>query len=295
MPGSVAQQAGHAHPAYPAPAQHPAAQEQAQRAALLAVGSDTMARAARPSQRPPIVPPATRGLPIPLDQACPPRSDRPPAILKAPLDPWIVPPNTESRRKRGRGPGRRAGSMAQPLVDLVEQFCTYQRKQRGRTEGGVKTYRWNLEQFLTFVRARDGRLARLRDLRVPVIQAWMDEMAASDLGPNTLRCRMATLSSFCTWLVKRQLLDANPVAPIDRPPRHEEPPAVPGPGIMDALIEAARQRGRPRDLAIFLLMRFTGMRRGSVAGLRVRNLDTGWGLRNVRLKGGKRQDIPLPI
>src|SRR5262249_16992228 len=85
MPGSVAQQAGHAHPAYPAPAQHPAAQEQAQRAALLAVGSDTMARAARPSQRPPIVPPATRGLPIPLDQACPSRSDRPPAILKAPL------------------------------------------------------------------------------------------------------------------------------------------------------------------------------------------------------------------
>src|SRR5262249_38511015 len=80
-------QAGHAHPAYPAPAQHPAAREQAQRAALLAVGSDTMARAARPSQRPPIVPPATRGLPIPLDQACPPRSDRPPAILKAPLIP----------------------------------------------------------------------------------------------------------------------------------------------------------------------------------------------------------------
>jgi len=184
--------------------------------------------------------------------------------------------------------------MTQPLADLVEQFCAYQRKQRGRTEGGVKTYRWNLEQFLTFVRAREGRLARLRDLRVPVIQAWMDEMAASDLGPNTLRCRMATLSSFCNWLVKRQLLDANPVAPIDRPPRHEEPPAVPGPGIMDALIEAARQRGRPRDLAIFLLMRFTGMRRGSVAGLRIRHLDTGWGLRNVRLKGGKTQDIPVP-
>jgi hypothetical protein len=38
--------------------------------------------------------------------------------------------------------------------DFVEQFCTYQRKQRGRTEGGVKTYRWNLDQFVEFVRAR---------------------------------------------------------------------------------------------------------------------------------------------
>jgi integrase len=42
---------------------------------------------------------------------------------------------------------------------------------------------------------------------------------------------------------------------------------------MDALIDAAKHRGRPRDLAIFLLLRFTGMRRGSVAGLRVRHLD----------------------
>jgi integrase len=71
-------------------------------------------------------------------------------------------------------------------------------------------------------------------------------------------------------------------------------PAVAGPAIMDALIEAAKRRGRPRDLAIFLLLRFTGMRRGSVASLRVRHLDEGWGLRGVRVKGGKTQDIPLP-
>ena len=54
--------------------------------------------------------------------------------------------------------------MAQQLVEWVEQFCLFQRKQRGKTEGGVKTYRWNLEQFLSFVRRREGRLARAGDL-----------------------------------------------------------------------------------------------------------------------------------
>jgi hypothetical protein len=48
---------------------------------------------------------------------------------------------------------------------------------------------------------------------------------------------------------------------------------------MNALIQAARQRERPRDLAIFLILRYTGMRRESVARLRVRNLDHRWGLR----------------
>jgi len=93
--------------------------------------------------------------------------------------------------------------MAQQLIDLVEQFCIYQRKQRGRTEGGVKTYRWNLEQFLVFVRAREGRLARITDLTTPTVQAWLDEMAASDLGVNILRCRLSTLSSFCGWPTRR--------------------------------------------------------------------------------------------
>jgi len=36
------------------------------------------------------------------------------------------------------------------------------------------------------------------------------------------------------------------------------------------------------------------MRRDSVATLRVRHLDAEWGLRNVRVKGGKTRDIPLP-
>jgi len=63
---------------------------------------------------------------------------------------------------------------------------------------------------------------------------------------------------------------------------------------MDALVEAAKARRRPRDVAIFLILRFTGNRRGSVATLQVRHLDGTWGLRGVRVKGGKTRDIPLP-
>ncbi len=56
----------------------------------------------------------------------------------------------------------------------------------------------------------------------------------------------------------------------------------------------AKARRRPRDVAIFLILRFTGMRRESVATLQVHHLDGRWGLRGVRVKGGKTRDIPLP-
>jgi integrase/recombinase XerC len=185
--------------------------------------------------------------------------------------------------------------MAQQLVDLVEQFCHFQRKQRGKTEGGVRTYRWILEQFLIFIRHRQGRLARVTDLTAPMIQAWMDDMAASDLALSTMRLRQSVVSSFCAWLVKRDVLPANPVAKLERPPHRTEPPKqVPASSIMDALVEAAKARRRPRDVAMFLILRYTGMRRESVATLRMHHLDRTWGLRGVRVKGGKTRDIPLP-
>lgn len=184
--------------------------------------------------------------------------------------------------------------MAQQLTDLVEQFCNFQRKQRGKTEGGVRTYRWILEQFLIFIRSRHGRLARVTDLTSPMIQTWMDDMAGADLALSTMRVRQSALSSFCAWLVKRDMLIANPIDKLERPPHRPEPPKqVPGPSIM-ALVEAAKTRRRPRDVAIFLIFRYTGMRRESVATLRVRHLDGAWGLRGVRVKGGKTRDIPLP-
>jgi hypothetical protein len=46
----------------------------------------------------------------------------------------------------------------------------------------VKIYRWNLEQSLAFVRARSGRLARLKDPDRPTIRAWIDDMAARDFS-----------------------------------------------------------------------------------------------------------------
>src|SRR5574342_28977 len=97
------------------------------------------------------------------------------------LDGWLVPPHTAPRRSRSCDRDQKGTVMTRPLVELVEQFCLYQLKQRGKTEGGVQAYRWNLEQFLVFTRARYGRVARISDLTRPVIQDWMDDMAARDL------------------------------------------------------------------------------------------------------------------
>src|SRR5712691_10628417 len=114
---------------------------------------------------------------------------RPPAasLTAASLDGWVVPPDTRPQRTRGRGSGRRTETMTQQLVELVEQFANFQRKQRGKSDRGVKTYRWVLEQFLGFLKNQKGRMARVGDLTPEAIQAWMDHMAGADLALETMR------------------------------------------------------------------------------------------------------------
>ena len=107
--------------------------------------------------------------------------------------------------------------MHRPLDELVEEFCTYQRKVGGKTEGGVRAYRWTLQQFLKFVQRTEGRPATVDHLTPAKVRAWMADMATHDLAMATMRVRQSTISSLCLWLVKRDLLSANPVDKLDRP------------------------------------------------------------------------------
>ena len=120
--------------------------------------------------------------------------------------------------------------------------------------------------------------------------AARDLSAGNDAIRASPRCPASVRGSS-----KRGCLQSESHHGMDRPPHPMEPPRqVPSPGLMDALIEAARKRQKPRDVAIFFDLRYTGMRRESVATLQARHLDAFWGLRRVRVKGGRTRDIPLP-
>jgi site-specific recombinase XerD len=167
---------------------------------------------------------------------------------------------------------------------------------RGKTNGGIDAYRWTLGQFAVFVRIETRRVATMEHLTPAMIHARMTAMAGKGLKPSTIRVRQATVSSFCRWLVQREFLPANPVWKCDRPKvERDVPRGVPSSELMNRLLDAAIARGRRRDIAVLLPLRFTGMRRESIATLRVKQVDPmGW-FRDVREKGGRTRDIPVPL
>ena len=215
-----------------------------------------------------------------------PAGDPPRIASRARLDGWVVPPDTRPQRTRGRGSGRRTETMTQQLVELVEQFGNFQHKQRGKTDRGVRTYRWVLEQFLRCLKQHTGRLARVGDLTPDTIQAWMDAMASRRPGArDDARPPVGAVE-----LLRLAGEAARPGEQSGGPVGSAAPPAG-GAKASAGLCHHGRARtggqragGAPRDVALFLILRYTGMRRESVATLQVRHLDGAWGLRGVRVK-----------
>ena len=211
------------------------------------------------------------------------------------LDAWVVPPHNSPRRIHGRGRGQKGQTMTQGLGRIGGAVLSVSRKTAGPDERRRGGHAVGARAVSSVRAAARGSAGASDGFDGGDLQQWMDDMAATDLALSTMRTRQATLSSLCAWLVKRAILTTNPVAKMDRPPHRPAPPTqVPSGALMDALIQAAQQRGRPRDLALFLILRYSGMRRESVATLRVRHLDATWGLRGVLVKGGRTRDIPLP-
>ena len=82
----------------------------------------------------------------------------------------------------------------------------------------------------------------------------MDDMAATDLALSTMRVRQSVVSSFCAWLVKREVLAANPEQQGEdcppKPPNARRRPGTAGAPIDNALRPGGLEGPLQRPLVV---------------------------------------------
>ena len=150
----------------------------------------------------------------------------------------------------------------------------------------------------------------LDQLTVGVLMRWLDAMATTDLGGQSQLHRFNYMSRFCTWCVERELMAANPCRSV---PRGKRPKVTRDPNVPwledDALVPTIMERLEAASYGLglmFYVARFSGLREGEVAGLRMSDL--GWlqdgvirvrysyagPLKEDRANTGKSKMVPAP-
>jgi site-specific recombinase XerD len=181
-----------------------------------------------------------------------------------------------------------------PLADFTEGWLA-NRRLSPHTRAA---YRRDIAQWLAWCDERDIAPLKASFLHVNgyarALESTVDTRTGRPLAPSSVARKLSALSSWYTFLLRVDLVAANPVGGADRPRVARDHSATVGLSAaeVDALLAAAAREQGPtaaRSRAIVALLADLGLRVGEVVALDLADLGYERGHRTIRFvgKGGK--------
>jgi len=199
-------------------------------------------------------------------------------------------------------------------VEYTDDFIRYLQVEKRYSQRTLDNYRDAVNGFYgyAFAGADAGGAEALEALVPSVVRGFISEELERGLSPRTVNMHLSALSSFCKFLMSRQLLDANPVTRVPHPKMEKKLPQFYTEKALDnyfdSTLEACRADAeaaggamlpheafcRLRDRMMMLTLYCSGLRRAELCGLKESDFDPARRVFRVVGKGNKLREIPLP-
>ena len=174
-----------------------------------------------------------------------------------------------------------------------ESFLDYLRFEKRYSEHTILSYKTDLGQFEDFasvespgIAAADGKL----------IRSWVVNLMESGQSARTVNRKISTLKSFYKFLMRRQLIEKNPMDKVLSPKLSKKLPSFVEEDKMDRLLddfEFGEDFSGYRNRLIIELLYMTGMRESELIRLEDRDLDL-FEL-NIRITGKRNKQRIVPF
>jgi integrase/recombinase XerC len=199
-----------------------------------------------------------------------------------------------------------------PLADLLTDFLRYLTLERNAAPTTVKSYREDLTQAVGYLTDRaEGQLSSMDLLTAPLLRTWLAWLRQQEYAPSTIARHVASVRSWCRYLVRQGILVRNPAAGLrtkirrKRLPRHLKPeemedllamvakPIPPRPCYYPPCQGMTKGRQRVRDRAIIEVLYSSGVRVAELVALDLADVDLEAGQAKVPGKGRRERLIVL--
>ncbi len=185
-----------------------------------------------------------------------------------------------------------------PNAQLVREYLTCLRVERGLRPLTCDSYAKDLEQFSEFLEQRDRLLLTAAHADVA---EWMEHLRAHDRTDRSVARKLSCLRGLYKWLLLDKRLAHDPTMHVEAPSTWKVLPKSLAESDMQAMLEGAQiSASYPqadafalRDHAILEVLYAGGLRVGELVSLRVEDLQLEQGRAHVRGKGDKERIVPL--
>lgn len=185
----------------------------------------------------------------------------------------------------------------------LDDFLSYVKNQKRYSSRTSILYEDSVMEFYDFIfSGAEPVPEELLSVLTPVnVRGFIAQGLEKGLSPRTMNLKLSALSSYCTFLVKREIITSNPVKKVFRPKEGKKLPEFYTERAIDNYFDFSLQKieegapfGKLRDRMIILILYATGMRRAELCGLKIADFDGGREVFRVTGKGDKLREIPVP-
>lgn len=182
------------------------------------------------------------------------------------------------------------------LDQSIDHFLRYIQEERGFSLHTATAYRHDLRRFRTFLEQYDpDSLQTLSRIDRQTVRHFLGKEYEIGLAARTVARRLATLKSWCKFLLRTGQLKDNPTVNIRTPKIPKSLPDFLDETMVEKLLSSADEKtfnGR-LDRAVMELFYSTGMRLGELVNLNLGDVDWNQQVVKVRGKGNKERLIPF--
>ena len=179
---------------------------------------------------------------------------------------------------------------------MIEDFLSYLRYERNRSELTVRNYEKSLRDFEAYFKNRESHLS-WESVDSDIIRDWMESMMDKGDMASTVNNSLSAVRSFFRFALARGLVEKDPAYAVKGPKKRKPLPQYVRESEMDRLIDLPEVWGDSmkdvRARTIIILFYETGIRLAELVALDDQDVDFGMHQLKVTGKRNKQRIIPF--
>ena len=198
---------------------------------------------------------------------------------------------------------------------IIKDYIDYIATVRRYSQRTVAIYEYVINDYAASVEATDDN-ELIGTLNVSQLRSYeMSMIDSRKMSPKSVSLHMSVLSGFCKFLIKKNLIESNPVAMVSRPRQQKRLPEFFRSDSMKQYFAATEYAVDVASLEAFIqspesesgkaayekrlarlivnILYSLGIRRSELVGLKISSVDFGRKVVKIHGKGDKMREIPL--
>lgn len=179
------------------------------------------------------------------------------------------------------------------MENLLSDYLTYLRVERGLAENTVLSYERDLKKFISF--AKKSGFTSIESIQRQQIITYLLKLQGENMAPSSVTRNLASIRSFFSYLNIENLTKNDPSSDLDSPKLSKKLPKVITIDEVEDLLQQPDETDKfgMRDRAMLEILYATGLRVSELISLDVDDVNLELGFLRCIGKGSKERIVPL--